>query len=572
MRTRAPACLLGVILRLAAGALVGIGSASTARAQAPLLSLQVVPTAQPAKLPDPVETPAPSQVFPEGGFPTFPPAPEGSIPPSPAKAGPGVLSLEIHSPISDYGPGGAPPRGPQDAPGVPEVYRPYSSPLPDYFYRQAYYEQPVVSPRTVIEYGPPGYETRDQQVGPGTPEYTLITPPAPVTPEEREKFVTRGIVPGSFLVPGTNTSFRIRGFVRLTGIYDANPIGSADIFVPNTIPVPQQRGQNYNMTARASRLAVETWTPTPINEWTVHTFIEGDFFNGPAQAAGGGGNPFRLRHAFVDFGYFRVGQQNSVFMDATTWPSLVDFQGPAGWVNARRPGARVTLPLADQLFWAAGVEQPFSDITTNGLGTNVQDMPDFATHLRYETDVGHIQVSGILRSIEYQPTGGSTTRRAGYGLSAGTTFHPWAILIGSNPVRQDNPTALERCRIIGQFTVGRGIARYFLDTAGLGLDGQADPVNGAFDTLSGTAFVVAYEHWFSEKWLSNFTYSQTRVGSNGVQPVSTYLGGKYLGATLWYIPVVNLSLGLEYLWGERENLDGQRGQANRISAMVQYNF
>jgi hypothetical protein len=31
--------------------------------------------------------------------------------------------------------------------------------------------------------------------------------PAPITPEERQKFVTRGIFPGSFLVPGTNTSF-----------------------------------------------------------------------------------------------------------------------------------------------------------------------------------------------------------------------------------------------------------------------------------------------------------------------------------------------------------------------------
>jgi hypothetical protein len=33
-----------------------------------------------------------------------------------------------------------------------------------------------------------------------------------------------------------------------------------------------------------------------------------------------------------------------------------------------------------------------------------------------------------------------------------------------------------------------------------------------------------------------------------------------------------MSLGVEYLYGERENLSGQRGHANRLNALVQYNF
>src|SRR5262249_32564990 len=115
---------------------------------------------------------------------------------------------------------------------------------------------------------------------------------------------------------------------------------------------------------------------------------------------------------------------------------------------------------------------PFSDITTNGQGTNVQDVPDFATHLRYEGDLGHVQLSTIVRSIGYQPTGGDVTRRAGWGASASTVFHPWALLIGSNPVRKDNPTGLERSRILLQYSAGWGIGRYVQDTAGLGLDGQ----------------------------------------------------------------------------------------------------
>jgi hypothetical protein len=478
----------------------------------------------------------------------------------------------MQPPTADYTPPGSEPRGIQQPPGVPEFFRPRTTPLPEYFYQPSYYEEPIVSPRTVEEYAPPGYYSRDQQDGPGVPEFTPITPPEPISPADQARFVTRGIMPGSFLVPGTNTSFRIRGFVRLVGLYDINPIGTRDRFVTNTIPVPQTDGQNANMSARMSRIGFESWTPTPLFDWTVHTFIEGDFFNGADQAANGGGNPFRLRHAFIDYGYFRVGQQNSVFMDASTWPSVVDFQGPAGWVNVRRPGARVTIPLCDKLFWAGGIEQPFTDITTNGLGTNVQDVPDFATHLRFEGDRGHVQISGLMRAIGYRPTDGGTSLQVAYGLNVGTTFHPWAWLMGSNPVRKENPTALERCRIIGQYTVGRGIGRYIRDTAGQGLDGQVDPATGQLHLLFDAGYVVSYEQWYTEKWLTALTYSQTIVSTAGDQPGSGYVGAKYLSVSLWFIPFRNMSLGLEYLFGERENVNTQSGSANRIDASVQYNF
>jgi hypothetical protein len=457
---------------------------------------------------------------------------------------------------------------------VPEFYHPITDPAPPYYYRPSYYATPGIGARPLADYAPPGYEPRDTDEGqaPGVPEFTPLPTPVPLTPEERQKFVARGLFPGSFQVPGTNTSFRFRGFVRLTGLFDFNPIGSRDDFVTNTIPVPQQSGQNQNVSARYSRIGLDTWTPTPFFEWNVHTFIEADFFNGPAQAVGGGGNPFRLRFAFADFGYFRIGQQNSVFMDSNAFPNTVDFAGPRGLLNQRRPGFRVTIPLADKLYWAIGVEQPFSDITTDGLGTPVQDVPDFATHLRYESDFGHVQLSTILRTIGYRPTGGQTTREPGWGLSASTVFHPWALLTGSNSVRKDNPTGLERSRILLQYSFGWGIGRYIQDTAGQGLDGEVDPATGTFDTVYAVGWSASYEHWFTERWLSNVTYSQDYVGSNGIQPPNTYSGAKYLAASLWFIPIRNMSIGAEYVWGDRKNLDGERGEANRINGLFQYNF
>jgi len=548
-----------------AGALAGFACTNFAWAQFPPPSPPLTQTPRQAILP---EFSGPSQVFPDGGFPKLSPTSEVSIPNTTVQQLDPLIAPRAQGTQESQqeGPGAVPyPAAPASLFKPGELYTPLALPKFDY-------NLPAIGPHEYADYAPYGYEAREFQDAPGAPEFTPITPPADVTPEEARKFLTRGLSPGSFLVPGTNTSFRLRGFVRATGLYDFNPIGSRDDFVTNTIPVPQQTGQNYNVSARYSRFALETWTPTPVFDWNVHTFIEGDFFNGPAQAAGGGGNAYRLRFAFVDFGYFRIGQQNTVFMDSNAFPSTVDFAGPRGLANLRRPSARVTIPLADNLFLAAAVEQPFSDISTNGLGTNVQNIPDFAAHLRYERDIGHIQLSTIVRSIGYQPDGGDVIRQPGWGLSASTVFHPWAALMGIDPVHKANPTGLERSRILLQYTVGWGIGRYIQDTAGLGLDGQVDPITGSFETLYAVGWSASYEHWFSEKWLTNLTYSGVQVGSNGGQPGSTYSGAKYLAASLWFIPFRNMSLGIEYVWGERENLDTQNGWANRINALLQYNF
>jgi len=515
-----------------------------------------------------------SLVFPEG-FPTYPAsaaeAPRTSTTAAPsASLYPLTPYPELHSPDSDYGATGEDPDA-VDAPGIFN-YPVFPSVLPDYYYRTSYYEASGVGARAIADYAPPGYEAREYESAPGEPEFSPITPPPRVPPAGASMYVTRGMMPGSFLVPGSTTSFRLRGFVRLAGMYDFDPIGSADSFVTNTIPVPQEEGRNANFSARMSRFAIESWTPTNFHEWNVHTFVEGDFFNGPAQAAGGGGNPFRLRHAFVDFGYFRFGQQNSVFMDGNNWPSLVDFQGPNSWANQRQPLARMTLPVADRLFWATSVERCFSDISTNGLGTNFQEVPDFATHLRYEADVGHIQVAGLLRTIGFDPTVGDDTQRVGAGMCSNLVFHPWAMLAGTDPVHDANPSGLTRSRILLQSTWGPGVGRYVNDLAGQGFDAQVDPVTGAFDLVEATAWNASYEHWYSETWLSNFTYSRVSVDNNAGQPGTTYDSAQYVAASLWWLPVPRMSLGVEFLFGEREDLNGESADARRLGALFQYNF
>jgi len=464
--------------------------------------------------------------------------------------------------------------GEQSAPTI--GYSRRTVPMPDYVYSPEYYNRDYGGFRATADYAPPGYYPRDQQEGPGDPEYYRLYPPPRLTPEEQDKFLTHGLFPGSILAPGTNTSVLLRGFVRLAGLYDFEPIGVSDAFVTNSIPVPAVgddpfRGQNVNFSARISRFSLETWTPTTVLDWNVHTRIEGDFFNGADQAAGGGGNPFRLRHAYIDFGPFRFGQQNTTFMDASSWPSLVDFQGPNSWVNQRQPSARITLPLAERTFWAGSIERPFSDIAVNGRGEAVQDVPDFGTHVRYQGDLGHLQVGGLVRTIGYRPTDEAVTRRTGGGISGSFVYHPWAFLLGSDPL-DSNASGLTRSRTILQGAWGSGIGRYLNDLPNQRLDGQVDPNTGSFDLVRAGGWNASYEHWYSSAWLSNFTYGNVSISGDADQPAGTYNGSQYTAASLWWIPVPRMAVAVEYMWGERENLDGQRGTAQRLHSIVQYNF
>lgn len=432
---------------------------------------------------------------------------------------------------------------------------------------------PSYSPRAIADYAPPGLERRPPQSGAAYPLYTPLEEPRPlITKDEQGKYVIEGIFPGTYLIPRTKTSIMLYGFARLDGILDLNPIGSTDDFVTSSIPVPQGRGQNFVLTPRYSRLGVKTFTPTTINDWVVQTKIEMDFFNG--NTSGGFGSfPIRLRFAYADWGYFRFGQDASVFMDYDVFPNVLDYEGPPGMVLMRQPVLRMTLPIGDMAHWAVAIEQPFSDITTSPDGQNIQDIPDLTTHFRYDTGLGHLQVSGVLRKLTNQPEVGPDQSKLGWGVNFTGDYHPWAACMGVNPARKENPNGLERSRFLGQYAYGYGINRYIQDVNGLGLDAAAGP-GGLFRAIQATGWFGAYEHWWSESWSTTLLYGEARSfipGDLGL-PGNTYQGAQYAAVNLVWIPIPNMMLGGEYLWGSRTNIDGDSGHARRVAIACQYNF
>ena len=390
-----------------------------------------------------------------------------------------------------------------------------------------------------------------------------------------------GLLPGNF----SNTRYKWYGFVRLDGIYDFKPIASTDDFVTSSIPIPQGEGANAVLTPRYTRIGFDTETPWESMDWSIRTRIELDFFNGNTSGAFGS-FPLRLRFAWADFGPFLIGQAASLFMDYDVFPNVLDYEGPPGMVLVRQPIIALRFPTDANYRFAIGIEQPYSDIqwfdgvdwvVNPGTGIitdpaeerNIQDVPDLTGNFRYTWDYGHWQLAGIARQLSFQPVVGAQEDETGYGFNVTGTWHPWAHCLGCPMCEDKSP--IEKCRFIGQYADGEGISRYIQDINGLGLDATFDPVNG-FQLIPATGWFLAYEHWWASNWASVVSYGEADVELTDTLPDDTYQSATYASANLIWLPTERMGVGIEYLYGTRENKDGQSGDARRIQIGFQYKF
>ncbi len=373
------------------------------------------------------------------------------------------------------------------------------------------------------------------------------------------KFASEGDFPGSFRIPGTKTSFQIGGYVQLDAIFDGDRIGNKDAFVVSSIPTGGEKtgAGDTNLSIRQTRLFLKTQTPTE-NWGNLITYIEVDFM-------GTDGAEPRIRHAYGQIGdkfQFLAGQTWSAFQDATIFPSTLDFQGPAGIITSRRPQVRFRRDFSKEWTGVFAIEDPSADITTPAGFTGVEStpFPDLAGNIRWNQDWGHIQLSGVIRYLQFDPDLGSRESEVGYGLN----------LTGSiKTIKLDEK---HTDSVLYQIAGGNGIAKYINDTGGLGLDAVLVAPGDSLDGLNAFAGVIGYQHWWSAKWGSTVCYSFVSIDNATGQAPGDYHAGHYGLVNLRYYPAERVMVGGEVLYGLREDNDGSTGDDLRVQFSVQYRF
>jgi len=378
------------------------------------------------------------------------------------------------------------------------------------------------------------------------------------SPELPPDVVSAGNFPGSIRIPGSDAAIKFGARIRTAAVFTLDPLGTDDRFLTNSIPVgvPSTTGEDKrtNISARASRLNIEFRTPAGAQQ--VRAYFEGDF--------AGAGNAFRLRHAYAQYRGFIAGQTWSTFSDP--WLDLedLDFEGVSSENVIRQPQLRYWWTYRTTTRLAVGVETPSVSITG---GTGVNLFPDVvARAFTAGRHGGHVQLAGVLRQIRGESVPGDVRSVwAGGGSLSGVVAVPIRTLTD---------------RFIFQINGGTGIARYINDLQSLGgQDAVFDSTTGDLKALPVLGWFVGYEHrwkqWEQVQTMnlrSTVLWSRVVVDNYDFQPPDAYHLTDRVAGNLVFSPSGRVDVGLEYIFGIRNNKDGQHASANQIQFVGLFRF
>jgi hypothetical protein len=252
-----------------------------------------------------------------------------------------------------------------------------------------------------------------------------------------------------------------------------------------------------------------------------------------------------------------VGQNWSAFQDESIIPNTLDYEGPVGMVFVRQPQLRLTFSPIDQYELAFAIEdasQSDSNVSLPFPGRDDHRLPDFIGRVRYETPSGHVQLASVLRDVGFDGDIVSGQHVTGWGMSLSGALHPG-----------------ECDRLYAQTAFGEGFARYIEDLDGTGSDAALD-WNGALVSLPAIGAFVGWNHRFTEHLQSNLVYGFARISNSAGQAPDAFHGSEYFSGNMIWTPSPKLDLGLEALWGSRQDKNGAHGEAVRLQFSTTYRF
>ncbi|MEM6582475.1 MAG: DcaP family trimeric outer membrane transporter [Pseudomonadota bacterium] len=367
--------------------------------------------------------------------------------------------------------------------------------------------------------------------------------------------------PGAWRLPGTSAAFSIGGYIRTAIVLNEDVLEIPDRFIVGSIPVGlPSDGDNAaqsSVTANQSRLNFDMRESTRAG--ILRAFIEGDFT--------GDGDTFRLRHAFGQWDRVLAGQTWSAFVDTEATPESVDFEGLNGRINVRQSQVRFSPPIGDDFRLQFSLEDPNPQIQN---GNGVTRVPDIVMAARFKPHERlHVRAAILGRQIRGQeviPTNtpggveeGGVDKSYAWGFSLSGSFR--------------TPLFDSRDKLLFQLNRGNGIGRYVNDLNSIGnFDGIFNPATNKLQLFNVFAGYGSLQHWWADTMRSNFTLGLVDVNNPEFVDGDAYKRTIRASANLLWNPTPRIDTGIEYLWGRRENKDGEDGDAQQIQMMVRYLF
>jgi DcaP outer membrane protein len=354
---------------------------------------------------------------------------------------------------------------------------------------------------------------------------------------------------------------KISGFVQPALYFDNNNVFDNDLFITSEIPtteITDIKFKRFHFSANQSRLGFSFKFPKTGKNTTA--FLEGDFFS----SSKGAHFYYRLRHAYLTFGEFLIGQTWTNFGDVGASPNTLDLEGPNSMPASRVAQIRWTRKLSDQWNMILAMEEPKADYTPlPGANPVKAALPELVVKPKLTFKKGHWVNALIYKPIIYTNAEYSFKKN----LPAWGFTSSLSIKI---PDHTFNPLKAKK-RVLNVFgIIGDGTQGSVNDFGGSGY--EAFPKDSV--TLETLLYYGGYVSWtfvFKKRWSSTYVYSYLHQE----KPESTDLVFKtshYLAANAIYAINKFFTVGTELLYGIKENYDDTKGSAFRLLGVMRLLF
>jgi len=353
--------------------------------------------------------------------------------------------------------------------------------------------------------------------------------------------------------PKTGTEVGIHGFAQFQVIHDTVGLDNNEF---DTIGIPVDGAPSQTkFSVNPSRIGIDS--ATPLGWGRLNTLVSLDL-NGSLNEP-----EWRLRQAYgeiindeKDFA-FLFGQTFSTPLDLKSVPETMDFAGPTGYFARRHPLIRFSRLFHHKVMFNLAVETPESTVYIDADART--RWPDLVGALSWDIDgdyLSHLRVVGLVRDL--QATDTATGAQDG---SVG-----WAV--GASG-KVNLPFLLDR----DNFKFG---VQYGDGYGGLIKSGPADavfnPSSGSLETIGVFSTYGGIQHWWADKWRSNVVGGYVNASNPGFIDPERLENTTYFATNLVWVPLGHATFGIEYLYGRRENVDGNSGTTNRFLFSSKFDF
>lgn len=350
----------------------------------------------------------------------------------------------------------------------------------------------------------------------------------------------------------SGAEFNLYGNVRADASYQVE--GTSRDLPYNHINAVALEGNNENSdrlrsTLSATRLGMDFKAPVGAGDKALSGKVEVDFLGGASF------DNLRIRHAYISYANWLIGQTWSNFAVPDYIPETVDALVYAGGSIKRTPQVRHTSTFSPATNLVLAVEDPKD-------GSIKQRLPALTARLNHKF-ADNLTVSARAMGQEKRI---NEDEEMAWGVGLGTKYE----VVPGTTLKADyyhvkGDSSFVSFANTGVVAAGGNLYQSEFDSITVGITQQFN------DKLRGT---LGYGYM-------NFDQDNGYLTAVNTSTVNKDLWQAW--ANVFYSPTKPLSFGLEYIYGEREaygpalNIDGdvisgRTGEDNRINAVAIYNF